>query len=52
MQGEIPLDPWRNPYVFTCPGKHNPNGYDLMSLGKDAQEGTDDDIGNWETTQK
>jgi general secretion pathway protein G len=52
MQGEIPLDPWRNQYVFTCPGKHNASGYDLMSLGKDGQEGTDDDIGNWQTTPK
>jgi general secretion pathway protein G len=46
----IPNDPWGNPYVYECPGKHNPNGYDLMSMGKDARVGGDDDITNW--TQK
>ena len=29
----IPLDPWGNPYTYEYPGKHNANGYDLMSNG-------------------
>lgn len=45
---KIPKDPWGNEYVYERPGKHNVNGYDLTSMGKDAQLGTDDDIGNWE----
>ena len=43
----VPSDPWRNPYVYRCPGQHNPNGYDLYSLGPDGQEGGGDDIDNW-----
>jgi general secretion pathway protein G len=45
----VPLDPWNNPYVYECPGKHNPNGFDLMSMGPDGRIGGDDDICNWET---
>jgi general secretion pathway protein G len=44
---QLPVDPWLNPYVYYYPGKHNPNGYDLLSVGPDGKEGTDDDIGNW-----
>jgi general secretion pathway protein G len=43
----LPVDPWQNPYVYYYPGKHNANGYDLLSVGPDGKEGTDDDIGNW-----
>ena len=42
-----PVDPWGNPYVYYYPGKHNTSGYDLLSVGPDGKEGTDDDIGNW-----
>jgi general secretion pathway protein G len=44
---KLPLDPWGNPYVYYYPGKHNPTSYDLLSVGPDGKEGTDDDIGNW-----
>jgi general secretion pathway protein G len=44
----VPLDPWQNEYKYTCPGTHNPNSYDLFSAGADRQEGTADDLGNWE----
>lgn len=44
----IPLDPWQHPYVYTYPGKHRPNSYDLMSMGPDGKVGGDDDIVNWE----
>jgi len=43
----MPKDPWQNPYVYRCPGQHNPNGYDLYTLGLDGQEGGGDDITNW-----
>ena len=42
-------DPWGNAYIYYYPGKHNQSGYDLLSMGLDAKEGTDDDIGNWTT---
>ena len=45
---KLPVDPWGNPYVYYFPGKHNPNGYDLLSIGPDQKEGTEDDVGNWQ----
>jgi general secretion pathway protein G len=47
----VPLDPWGNPYTYDYPGKHNPNGYDIMSMGPDGRAGTDDDIVNWDVKQ-
>ena len=45
---KLPLDPWGNAYVYYYPGKHSvAGGYDLLSIGPDQKEGTDDDIGNW-----
>jgi general secretion pathway protein G len=43
----IPVDPWGNNYVYTCPGKHNPTSYDIQSAGPDGQMNNDDDICNW-----
>jgi general secretion pathway protein G len=43
---KLPLDPWKQPYVYAIPGRHNPTGYDLYTNGKDAQGGTNT-IGNW-----
>ncbi|HTX20300.1 MAG TPA: type II secretion system major pseudopilin GspG [Candidatus Aquilonibacter sp.] len=43
----LPIDPWGNNYIYECPGKHNTNSYDLMSVGPDGKIGTEDDIGNW-----
>lgn len=42
----IPLDPWGNPYLYEFPGKLNPDGYDLVSLGPDGRSGGGDDITN------
>ncbi|MGD9634916.1 MAG: type II secretion system major pseudopilin GspG [Pirellulales bacterium] len=42
------VDPWDNPYKIAVPGKHNPDSYDVWSTGPDGQDGTADDIGNWE----
>ena len=44
---KLPTDPWGNAYVYYYPGKHNASSYDLLSVGPDAKEGTEDDIGNW-----
>ncbi len=43
-----PLDAWGQPLIFKCPGEHNPDGADIISKGKDKQEGTADDIRSWE----
>jgi general secretion pathway protein G len=44
---EVPLDPWNNAYIYEYPGKHNPNGYDLSSMGPDGRTGGGDDVMNW-----
>ena len=43
----IRRDPWRNDYQYLYPGEHNPNGYDLYSMGPDGEPDTDDDITSW-----
>lgn len=48
---EMPVDPWGNPYQYMCPGRHNPDGYDIWSWGPDGKE-SDDDIGNWARDEK
>jgi general secretion pathway protein G len=35
--GNVPSDPWNNPYVYRAPGQHAP--YDIVSYGSDGQEG-------------
>jgi len=46
---KVPQDPWGNNYLYYYPGKHNQNSYDLLSVGPDGKEGSEDDIGNWQT---
>ena len=52
LKSDIPNDPWGNPYVYECPGKHNTTGYDLMSGGPDGRTGTEDDITNWQSANQ
>src|ERR1700753_3016630 len=35
--GNVPADPWNDPYLYRSPGEHGP--YDIMSYGSDGQEG-------------
>jgi general secretion pathway protein G len=42
------VDPWEDPYQYTAKGVKNPNRFDVWSLGPDCENGTPDDIGNWE----
>ncbi len=46
---KVPQDPWGNNYLYYYPGRHNQNSYDLLSVGPDGKEGSEDDIGNWTT---
>jgi general secretion pathway protein G len=46
MDEEV-VDPWGHPYQYQVPGKHNPDSYDVFSLGQSGQLGADDNIGNW-----
>ncbi len=46
----VPDDPWQSPYQYKYPGDRNRDGYDLYSFGPDRQNGTADDIVNWDET--
>lgn len=35
--GNVPNDPWNNPYIYRAPGEHG--AFDIVSLGSDGQEG-------------
>ena len=48
LNKDIPLDPWGHPYMYSYPGRNRPEEYDIWSLGPDGQDGTEDDIGNWQ----
>jgi len=47
----VPKDAWGRDFLYRCPGKHNTNGFDLYSNGRDGVSksgGEDsDDIANW-----
>ena len=47
LETGVPRDPWDNPYVYTCPGLHNKDAYDLSSFGPDRVAGSSDDVCNW-----
>jgi general secretion pathway protein G len=42
-----PLDGWKRPFAYYHPGQGG-RDYDLISLGKDGEYATDDDIRSWE----
>jgi general secretion pathway protein G len=48
LKKAVSKDPWGNPYAYEFPGKHNPDGYDLSSMGPDGKDGGGDDITNWD----
>lgn len=52
LEQDIPLDPWGNAYLYEYPGKRNPTGFDIMSMGPDGRVGGDDDITNWDITRR
>ncbi len=45
LSKELPKDPWQRGYVYRYPGMHGE--FDLLSLGADGAEGTEDDICSW-----
>jgi general secretion pathway protein G len=50
LRRDVPLDPWGRPYVYRMPGTANPEGYDLLTLGRDGREGgegEDADVLGW-----
>jgi len=45
---KVDEDNWGNSYQYVSEGEKNPNKFDLWSYGPDGEDGTEDDIGNWE----
>lgn len=41
---QVPLDGWKSEFIYTGPDQTGDGTYEIMSLGEDAVEGTDDDI--------
>ncbi len=41
------MDPWQEELVYRYPGDVNEDGFDLLSIGPDLEEDTEDDIGNF-----
>jgi general secretion pathway protein G len=53
LRQEIPLDPWKKPYIYKCPGDHG--DYDLISYGLDGVEGGEgenQDVVSWKDIAK
>lgn len=53
--GEVPLDAWDHEFQYFSPGNNGDHDYELISLGKDGQEGGEDadaDIHSWELDAK
>ena len=48
----IPKDPWGHGYTYRFPGTFNADGYDLISSGRDGQEGSADDIANFDPSSR
>ncbi len=49
-KGQVPLDPWENPFVYVSPGIHNKDFVDIESFGADGEDGGEkdaQDIENW-----
>jgi len=44
LMKEVPQDPWGNPYGYRYPGRKDPTDFEIICIGEDAKEGTDDDI--------
>ena len=40
-------DPWGNELVYREEGEVNEDGFDILSIGPDGEEDTEDDIGNF-----
>lgn len=48
---DAPKDPWGQEYKYRYPAQKSKKSFDLWTVGKDGQDGTEDDIGNWKKTE-
>ena len=42
LMDSLPVDPWNTPYQYRNPGKRDPSGVDVYSLGPQRKEGDGD----------
>jgi len=40
-------DPWKNPYIYQSPSDRPGYEYEIISMGPDGKENTEDDINSW-----
>ena len=50
--GQVPTDAWGQDFQYYSPGTHSSAAYDILSVGKDGQEGTEDDVKSWDTNDE
>jgi general secretion pathway protein G len=48
---KMPRDAWNEEFIYTYPSSHGMD-FDLTSKGPDRQEGTADDINNWDDVEE
>jgi general secretion pathway protein G len=48
LDRDVPLDPWGREYMYNPNGGRNTDKPDVWSVGPDGQDGTQDDVGNWQ----
>lgn len=41
---QVPLDPWEHEYIYASPGVSGEDSFVITSVGRDNQDGTDDDV--------
>ena len=47
----VPIDPWNNEYLYKYPGTKDRSRPELICLGKDGLEGTEDDMSSQDPKQ-
>ncbi len=51
LASQVPEDPWGNPYQYKYPGSKDAYSFEIISVGRDGQLGTADDISSQSGTQ-
>ena len=50
--GKVPQDAWGQDFQYFSPGTHSDAAYDILSVGKDGQEGSEDDVKSWASDEE
>ena len=51
IMDNVPIDPWNNEYLYKYPGTKDRSRPELICLGKDGLEGTEDDMSSQDPKQ-